>query len=250
MANPRTRKVMRKQIGAYVLQPAGLTNVANGDRLTPDSIANLQNVAIYSKAGISPTFAQGATGLLSDATSNADGTWTAGSYTGETTNAATAGITSTSKHYMFGAAISNVQLDLSSSNQPFKSPVGSVIVYSCEGPQSKYVPFYLGGSTTTSSIKFGTELTGSETNLVFRYFGAGANGDKLQVLNPSALTPLSKVGGGVTSVTLDGNSTTGSFIVAKTTIASAGGYSLVYSSSANTSATPVTGLCVVISASN
>jgi hypothetical protein len=241
---------MRRQIGAYVLQPVGLTNVVSGDATTPSNIANLQNVALYSKAGILPTFAQGATGLLSDAVSNADGTWTAGSYTGETTNATTVGITSASRHYMFGAAISNTELDLSSSNQPFKDTVGSVIVYTCEGPQSKYVPAYLGGSATTSSIKFGTELTGSENNLVFRYFGAGANGDKLQAVNPTTRSPLTKLGGGVASVTFDGTATTSSFAIAKTTIATAGGYALIYSSSANTSITPVTGLCVVISASS
>lgn len=250
MPHPRARRLMRRQIGAYVLQPAGLTKVANGDVTTPDNIANLQNIALYSKNGISPVFADGATGLLSDAVSNADGTWTAGSYTGETTNAAAVGITAASAHYSFKPAISNSMTVLSGATNVLKTTVGSAIIYSTEQSRAKYVPVYLGGSSTTSSIVFGTGLTGSETNLSFMYFGAGANGDKLQALNPSTLQPLSKVGGGVASVTFDGNSVTSSFAVAKTTIATAGGFSLVYSSSANTSTTPVTGLCVVISASS
>lgn len=250
MPHPRHRRLMRKQIGAYVLQPAGLTNVVSGDATTPDNIANLQNIALYSKNGISPVFAEGAIGLLPDAVSNADGTWTAGSYTGETTNAAAVGITNASAHYSFKPAISNSMTVLSGATDVLKTTVGSVIVYSTEQSRAKYVPAYLGGSATTSSIVFGTGLTGStETNVSFRYFGAGANGDKFQVVNPSTFQPLSKLGGGVASVTFDGNSITSSFGITKTTINTAGGFALVYSSSANTSATPVTGLCVIISAS-
>lgn len=249
MPHPRHRRLMRKQIGAYVLQPAGLRNVASGDAATADNIANLQNIALYSRNGISPVFADGAVGLLSDAVSNADGTWTAGSYTGETTNAAAVGLTAASAHYSFKPAISNSMTVLSGATDVLKTTVGSVVIYSTEQSRAKYVPAYLGGSATTSSIVFGTGLTGSEINVSFRYFGAGANGDKLQAVNPSTFSPLSKLGGGVASVTFDGNSTTSSFAVAKTTIETAGGFALVYSSSANTSTTPVTGLCVIISAS-
>lgn len=245
MPHPRARRLMRRQIGAYVLQPAGLTNVANGDATTSANITNLQNIALYSKNGISPVFAEGANGLLPDAVSNADGTWTAGSYTGETTNAATVGLTGTSTHYSFQPTISNTRTVLSGASDPLKTTVGSVVIYTTEQSRAKYVPVYLGGAATTSSILFGTGLTGSETNLVFRYFGAGANGDKLEIRKASDNTVFSGK-----EVTFDGNSTTGSIILGKAPIGVAGGYSLVYSSSAKTSTTPVTGLCVVISASN
>lgn len=249
MPHPRHRRLKKNQIGAEVLQPAGLTNVAAGDATNATNVANLQNIALYAKDGITPVFTDGATTLLSDAVSNADGTWTAGSYTGETTNAATVGITNASAHYSFKTAIANSMTVLSGATDVLKTTVGSVIVYTTEQSRAKYVPYYLGGSATTSSIVFGTGLTGSENNVVFTYFGAGSNGDKLEARHPTTTALLTKLGGGNASVTFDGNSVTSSFALAKTTIATAGGFALTYSSSANTSTTPVTGLCVIISAS-
>ena len=249
MPHPRHRRLMRKQIGGKVLQPQGLTAVGNGDQTNTTNLANLQNIALYSKGGWTPTFAAGSTGLLSNAVSNADTAWTQASYTGETANAGAVGITAASAHYMLGTATNTMTTLSGTANDPDKPTYGSVIVYTTDGPQASYVPYYLGGTATTGSILFGTKLTGSETNVQFTYFGKAVNGDKLRVAGASNRTPFVKVGGGFASITFDGNAVTSSFKIAKTDLALSGGFYLEYSSSVATSTTPVPGIVVVISAS-
>ena len=56
MPHPRHRRLKKNQIGAEVLQPEGLTNVAAGDVLNTTAIQNLQNLALYQADGLTPTF--------------------------------------------------------------------------------------------------------------------------------------------------------------------------------------------------
>ena len=245
----RKRKAASLRIG--VLNPIGLTNLPASEAGNTSNLNNLLNIATYSKNGTAPTFIQGKQGLLSDAVSNSDGVFTAGGLTGETTDASTLGLTANSRHYMFTVG-TDTEINLSSSNQPKATTDDSIIVYSVEGPQSNYVPYYLGGSAKTGSIRFGTELTASAlANISFTYFGKIQNGDKLQVLKLSDKTPYTKVGGGAASVMFDGNNLASTTIkVAKTLIAPEGGYFLVYSSSANTTTSQFPGIAVVVKPSS
>ena len=248
-------------IRSVVLTPANsLTNVSEADRGSTTNQNNLMNVAIYSKAGNTPTFTQGKQALLSDAISNADGVFTAGGLTGgETSDATTLGLTANSRHYMF-ATPSNTTIDLSSSNQPKASTDDSVIVYSCEGPQSSYVPYYLGGAAKTAKIRFGTELTASGlANISFTVFGKAPSGDKLQIVKADGTTLFAAAAGGTggnAEIVFDGNNfaynAASQIKVAKTAINGAGekGFNLVYSSSANTSTTLFPGIAVVIKPSS
>jgi len=251
MPNPRQRRLMRRQIGAKVLEPAGLTNVEAGDRTSTSALSNLQNLALYSAGGISPVFANGDADLLSDASSNGDSLYTGVGLTGETTDATALGLTALSKHYFFPSAISNSQTVLSgTSNDPLKTSVGSVIVYTYDQTKAKYVPYYLGGTATTGSIRFGTGLTGSETNVQFVFFGTGSSGDSIQVRKLSDNSLFTKVGGGNAEITSLENGVYTSFKIAKTSIATETGYLLAYSSSAKTSTTQAVGIACVISASS
>lgn len=189
----RKRKAAALRI--EVLNPAGLTNVSEADRGVELDQNNLMNIAFYSRDGVTPTFITGSTTQLSDAISNFDGAFTRAGLNGEVTNtgvflsssmSSSIGITSVTKHYYF-PKISTV-LDLSSSNAP-NSPV---IVYSADGPQSSYVPFYLGGTVATASIKFGTQITGagSQTHLVVYVGGQLESGDQIRVVKTSDSTPI------------------------------------------------------------
>jgi hypothetical protein len=189
----RKRKAAALRI--EVLNPAGLTNVSEADRGNTTNQNNLINIATYSRDGVTPTFITGSTTQLSDVISNFDGAFTKAGLNGEVTNtgvflsssmSSSTGITSVAKHYYF-PKISTVS-DLSSSNAP-NSPV---IVYSADGPQSSYVPFYFGGTVATASIKFGTQITGAglPTHLVVYVGGQLETGDQIRVVKTSDSTPI------------------------------------------------------------
>lgn len=265
------RKRKAALLRSVVLTPVNsLTNVSEADRGSTTNQNNLMNIAIYSKAGNSPTFTAASTTALSNATSNADGAFTKASLTGEKANAGTFVVTSMSgnigivdgstKHYYF-PFIGN-QTDLSSSN-PVSSPV---IIYSNEGPQASYVPYYLGGNAQTSSILFGTQITGTgtPTHVVVYVGGELSSGDFVNITKANAQTTLfggrfltgsdtaasSLLGGQITSASATDLSSAlyrKAFLVATSAIASAAGLCVQFSSSAKTSTTPVAGVFVVIS---
>lgn len=191
------RKRKAASLRVEVLDPAGLTNLPESERGNTTNLNNLMNISNYSKDGVTPTFTAGSTTLLSDAISNADGAFTLASLLGETSNAGAFSSASMSgaigilnnfatKHYYFPKI--STTTDLSSSNAP-NSPV---IVYSTEGPQASYVPFYLGGSVATASIKFGCQITGAgfPTHLVV-YVGGQMQGiDQVRVVKTSDSAPF------------------------------------------------------------
>jgi hypothetical protein len=261
---------MRRQIGAEVLQPQGLTNVAAGDVTNTTNIANLQNIALYSSQGVTPTFTAASTTLLSNAISNTDTAFTKAGLTGETTNAGVFVSSSLSgaigilnngvtKHYYF--PFIGQQTVLSGNT----AVTGPVIIYSNDGPQSSYVPYYLGGTNATASILFGANITGSSGNPthVSVYVGGElASGDQIRILKASDGTAMGSkfaTGSNTTFSALVASSTTASatelssalyrkvFLIPTGNIASVGGMIVEFSSSAKTSTTPVAGVFVAIS---
>jgi len=267
----RKRKAAALRI--EVLNPAGLTNVSEADRGNTTNQNNLMNISFYSRDGVTPTFTNASTTLLSNAISNADGAFTlaglpTGSFTlsGETTTtgafvssslSGTIGIlggTST-KHYYF-PAVGAAETNLSSSN----APSAPIIIYSGEGPQASYVPFYLGGTAATASIRLGSQITGAgaPTHISVYVGGQLATGDQIRLLH-------------VTGAVLDGQFATGSnttFSSPASNIATASaaqlssnlyrkafliptggvanGMIVEFSSSAKTSTTPVAGVFIAI----
>jgi len=262
----RKRKAAALRI--EVLNPAGLTNVSEADRGNTTNQNNLINIATYSRDGVAPTFTAASTTLLSNAVSNADSAWTKAGLTGETTNAGVfvatsmsgaVGITAATKHYYF-PVVGGTRTDLSSSNTP-SSPV---ILYSAEGPQASYVPYYLGGTTSTASIVFGTQVTGtgSPTHVVVYVGGELEASDRIRIMKASDGTLY-----GTASFMTGANTGTGSnsgttivsgselsanlyrkaFFLTTSSINTARGFVVEFSSSAKTSTTPVAGIFVAIS---
>lgn len=244
------RKRKAALVRSEVLTPAGYTNVSESDRGNTTKQNNLVNLGTYSANGYSPDFANGAIGLLSDAVSNADGVYTLYGGTGETTNAANLGITATTKHY-FLPLVGATQVDASSSG----APVTTAIVYSNDGPRASYVPYYLGGTTQTASIKFGSAITGtgSPTGVKITIFGELSSGDQIRVLTGSTVlevsgvTPLFAFRAGLGTASAAQVSPTKVFVIPTGSIPS--GFVLEFSSSAKTSTTLTKGFVVVASAS-
>jgi hypothetical protein len=256
----RKRKAAALRI--EVLNPAGLTNVSEADRGVTTNQNNLINIATYSRDGVTPTFTAASTTLLSDAVSNADGAWTKAGLTGETTNAGVFVATSMSgavgilssgtKHYYF-PAVGGVGTSL--------SVAGPAIVYSGEGPQASYVPYYLGGTTATGSIFFDSKITGSGTHThVLVYVGGElASGDQIRLVTPLGAILNAKVATGsntsFSTVVTNGATASASELssalyrkaFAFQTSSVSSGFIVEFSSSAKTSTTPVAGVFVAIS---
>lgn len=266
----RKRKAAALRI--EVLNPAGLTNVSEADRGVTTNQNNLINIATYSRDGVTPTFTAGSTTLLSNAISNADSAFTlaglptgAFSVSGETTTtgafvssslSGTIGILSSgTKHYYF-PAVSGTQTDLSSSN----APSAPVIIYSGEGPQASYVPYYLGGTAATASIKFGSQITGSgaPTHISIYVGGQLATGDQIRLLDHtgSVLGSIFATGSDTSFSAFTATSATASAaqlsaaLYRKAFLVATGGVPqgliVEFSSSAKTSTTPVAGVFVAI----
>lgn len=245
----------------YTLNPAGLTNQSTADIGNSTNQDNIVNIANYSGQGYVPSFSAGAAGLLSDAVSNADGAWTSAGLTGETTNAGAyvtssltaTGLTAAGKHYFF-PAVGGTQTNLSSSGAP-NSPI---IIYTIDGPQSDYVPYYLGGTTATGSVKLGSAITGAgaPTHLVVYVGGQLTTGDQIRLLNAAGTTVLSASGASpvfalgaalATASAAELVSNSGKKVMLIPTGSVLSGLIVEFSSSAKTSTTPVNGAFVVIS---
>jgi len=225
MPNPRQRRLMRRQIGAEVLSLKGLSNVASTDILNTTNIKNLQDLALYSRFGISPAFAQGSTDRLTDAASDADGVWTLTELTGETTKAQTPntnlfntssmsgsiGLFTNSKHYMIppplGVSdpgyVGVVNLSSSATTGPF-------ILYSSDGPSAKSSTYYIGSDGARSGIDFGREATGSgtPTHLVVFIAGQMVSDEAINIVNISTGNPFSSRTSANDFATLVASSTT------------------------------------------
>ena len=260
----RKRKAAALRI--EVLNPAGLTNVSEADRGNTTNQNNLMNISFYSRDGVTPTFTNASTTLLSNAISNADGAFTLAGLTGETTNVGAfvssslsgaigiLGGTST-KHYYF-PAVGAAGTDLSSSN----APSAPIIIYSGEGPQASYVPFYLGGTAATASIRLGSQITGagSPTHISVYVGGQLATGDQIRLLNAAGTVLASQFAtGSDTTFSVKANATATASAVQLTnnlyrkaflveTGAVANGMVVEFSSSAKTSTTPVAGVFIAI----
>ncbi|NDB84027.1 MAG: hypothetical protein EB127_15115 [Alphaproteobacteria bacterium] len=259
------RKRKAAAVRANILTPAGYTNLNEADRGVLANQNAVVNSAFYGNGGTAPTFTAASTALLSDAVSNADSAWTLAGLTGETTNAGifvsssmsgTVGILSAgTKHYYF-PAVGGTQTNLSGAN----GVSGPVIIYSYDGPQSSYTPYYLGGTAATASIKFGSQITGSGTHThVLVYVGGQlATGDQVRLLTGSiVLTGKVSSGSQTSAMVLTTNGCTASaaelvsynyrkaFAVPTSSLTT--GLIVEFSSSAKTSTTPVAGVFVAIS---
>jgi hypothetical protein len=150
------RKRKADLLRSYVF-PNGMTNTSEADRGNTTNQNNLINLAVYASGGYSPTFTQGQATTLSDAISNTDGAWSgtgvngaSGVSGGETTF----GIPSTTKHYSMPVP--------GTANAAYTSISSSVIVYSKDGPQASYSPYYISnGVNGTASISFNNTITGA-----------------------------------------------------------------------------------------
>lgn len=215
-----------------VLNPAGLTNLPESERGNKTNLDNLMNISFYSRDGVEPTFTAGSTKLLTN--SNVDGAFSLAGLTGEVAAASAGGpgystaltgtffsssmsssigiFTTGTKHYYFPAFGQNAPLSGATAVNP------PVIIYTPDGPQAKYVPYYQGGSVATASITFGTEITGFKvsdtTHLVVYVGGQLSNGDQIRIVKPSDGTLFS-------SRFLVGSEVSSSHILAATTTASA-----------------------------
>jgi hypothetical protein len=258
------RKRKAAAVRANILTPAGYTNVNEADRGILATQNAIVNSALYGNGGTSPTFTAGATSLLSDAVSNADGAWTAAGLTGETTNAGpfvynlqltASGLLPSSGHYYFPAIGTQTVLSGAGGVNP------PIIVYTNDGPQASYIPFYEGGTAATASIKLGSQITGSSgvpTHVVFYIGGTLSANDQIRILGVNNGTVLEA--SGVSPVFAQGNTKATSsaaemlansgkkiFVVKTGSIAAAGGAIVEFSSSTKTSTTPVAGAWIVIS---
>lgn len=248
-----------------VLNPAGYTNVNEADRGVTVNQNNLMNISFYSRDGVTPTFTAGSTTQLSNAVSNADGAYTKAGLTGETTNAGAfvssslsgaIGVTAAARHYYF-PAVGGAQVAYSGASG-VNSPV---IIYSPEGSQASYVPYYLGGTAATASIRFGSQITGSgaPTHVAVYVGGELATGDQVRLLNVAGtvLQAQFATGSNTTFSALTATSATASaaelsaalyrkaFLVPTGNVAT--GLIVEFSSSAKTSTTPVAGVFIAIS---
>lgn len=141
----------------YVLNAITESNSSESDRGNTTNQSNLVNLAFFASGGYSPTFTQGSDTRLSDAISNADGVWSgtgvngaAGVSGGETTF----GIASNTKHYSMPVP--------GTANAAYTGITSPVIVYSKDGPQASYSPYYISdGVNGTASISFNNTITGA-----------------------------------------------------------------------------------------
>jgi len=260
----RKRKAAALRID--VLNPAGLTNVSEADRGNTTNQNNLMNISFYSRDGVVPTFTAASTTLLSDVVSNADSAWTKAGLTGETTNAGVFVATSMSgavgilssgtKHYYF-PAVGGTGTSLS-----VNSPA---IIYSGEGPQASYVPYYLGGASATASILFDSKITGSgsPTHVIVYVGGELQALDRIRIMKASDGSLYGNTVPFMTGANTGTGSNQGSTIVSGSELSanlyrkafflstgsvnSAQGFIVEFSSSAKTSTTPVAGVFVAIS---
>lgn len=260
------RKRKAAAVRANVLTPAGYSNVNEADRGILANQNAIVNSAFYGNGGTSPTFTAASTALLSDAISNTDTAWTYAGLTGETTNAGVFAsssmsgnvgiLTSGTKHYYF-PAVGGTQTNLSGAN----GVSGPVIIYSYDGPQSSYVPYYQGGTAQTASIKFGSQITGSgaHTHVLVYVGGQLATNDQIRLLSTAGTILTGKVSSGsqTTAMVLVTNGCTASaaelisynyrkaFAIATSSLTT--GLIVEFSSSAKTSTTPVAGVFVAVS---
>lgn len=154
------RKRKAAIVRLYTLNPAGVTNVPASEAGNTNNQNNLFNLGVYASGGYAPTFTQGQATTLSDAISNADGVWSgtgvngaSGVSGGETTF----GIPSTTKHYSMPV--------VGTANAAYAGITSPVIVYSKDGPQASYSPYYISdGVNGTASISFNTTITGAAGN--------------------------------------------------------------------------------------
>ena len=269
MPHPRARRLMIRQIGAKVLQqaPEPWTNVAESERTNSTAIQNLQNLALYSKNGLTPSFSDGITGLFSNVVSNGnDSVWTFAGLTGETGNAGvfstssmsgSVGIFGGSKHYMMPANNGSL-LDLSAS-----SVAGPFIVYSYDSQYASGVPRYQNSSLSTiTGISFNKNVTGSGSPTHVVVYVAGELPPSSAIYCTSPANPLSTynakvstnnfatvITGGASASASDLSSSNyrKAFLISTASINSGGGLFLGYITSDNTSTTPYKGFVVTVS---
>ena len=156
------RKRKAELMAAYILAPAGLANPFPTDLTNSVSQTNLITTAQYEFGGLTPSFTEGSTTILSDSISNGDGNWTLMGYAGETT-ANTAGFLKTGTTHRYLQYPGTAQTVLTDSTP--------VLIYSKDGPQGLYNSAYLPTAAQVNgsgSLKFANQITSA--------FGALASG--------------------------------------------------------------------------
>ena len=250
MASPRKFRLKRRQIGGKVLDPVGLTQVATADLTDTANLANLQDLGLYSYRGWEPSFFDGYRGLLSDAISGGDGNWTLigtvlgdSTIVGETSAEAAGKIASDIDHFWMPA----IGTDGGQSDQSYQC-----IVYSYDGPQADYSPYYLSlGNNATASIQFSNKITGAadgNEDLFVMIAGSvnssSAGGDKVEVYYKQG------VGNWQLLIDLTSSNAYAHFATVQTASVTTG-FKIEYSSSAEqaSSTTGVNGWVILVSGS-
>ena len=180
MSNPRLRKA-KKNIAAKILEPAGLTQLAEGDDVIPSRTENLLNNALYSTYGTNPTVTDASTTLLTDAVSNQTGFFTASGdfpqggpwsadqfQTGETTD-----MDPSDGKNLVHYSLPRLRATQSNYYETTFSVGDTVVIYPPTGPRGKYANYYFTSSfdevsgagqaaeSGTGSILFGASITAS-----------------------------------------------------------------------------------------
>ncbi len=256
MPNPRQRRLMRRQIGVKVLQPAGLTNADSADIGVKTREENLLKLALWSSGGYSPLFTNGARSASIDFSKQQYGAYTswdnfvlASGLNGQFSGSAFDNVRHYSLASMAGGTIS---LDYSSSNQPTKTSDGGIVVYTANGIQASYNAKYLGGTSRTSTALFGNQLTGSQTHVQFSVIGQLPTNDVISIVSASSNTAFTGVDDLLNPVTasVTGSTSMVSYIYISTaSINAAGGFKIVHRSQNNTSVN-YNGVFCIVSASN
>jgi len=155
------RKRKAAIVRLYTLDPIVETNVPASEAGNTANQNNLFNLGVYASGGYAPTFTQGQATTLSDAISNADGVWSGAGVNGASGvsgGETTFGIPSTTKHYSMPV--------VGTVNAAYTGITSPVILYSKDGPQASYSPYYISdGVNGTASISFNNTITGAVGNL-------------------------------------------------------------------------------------
>lgn len=248
------RKRKAAAVRLYTLNPIGETNVNTSDRGNTTNQNNLVNLAFFASGGYSPTFTQGSDTRLSDAVSNADGVWSgtgvngaAGVSGGETTF----GIATNTKHYSMPV--------VGTANAAYTGITSPVILYSKDGPQASYSPYYISdGVNGTASISFNNTITGAAGNfpklkiiLAGQVNSSSAGSDSVSIFTGSVTSTATLFNAGLvltssTLIYMSASVNTASLLGATDVVR------IVFSSSAThaSSTTPVAGWWVYVTGSN
>ncbi len=166
MASGR-RKRLAEAVRGEVLTPAGLSSYLDADLGVASSQTKIALTALYASGGLTPSFVNGSTTVLSDEVSNADGNWTLIGYDGETdanatiVTGSTVFLPSTTIHRYLPYPGPEITITVVTQSVP-------ALIYSSDGPQGYFNQSYLPTVSQTSSVgilTFASQITGAAAGM-------------------------------------------------------------------------------------